>query len=149
MDDPASPYFLQSSDHPGMVLVSQSLNGENYGSWSRAVRIALFVKNKTSFIDGTLQAPNADTEPLQYQQWLRNNNLVISWILNSVSKEITPTIIGNSTTVEIWTDLKDRFKQQNGPRLFQIKKDLMNLQQGALSISLYFTKLKALWDEIK
>ena len=61
MDDPASPYFLQSSDHPSMVLVSQSLNGENYGSWSRAMRIALSVKNNTSFIDGTLQAPNADT----------------------------------------------------------------------------------------
>ena len=43
-------------------------------------------------------------------------------------KEITPAIIGYSTAFEIWTDLKDRFKQQNGPRLFQIKKDLMNFQ---------------------
>ena len=46
-----------------MVLLSQSLNEENYGSWSRAMRLALSVKNKTGFIDGTLQAPNAEIEP--------------------------------------------------------------------------------------
>ena len=149
MDDPTSPFFLHSSDHPGLILVSQPLVGENYGSWSRALKIALSVKNKTGFIDGSLQAPDAEANPQQHQQWLRNNNIVISWILNSVSKDITPTIIGYYTAAEIWKDLKDRFQQQNGPRLYQIKKDLMNLQQGNLSVSNYFTKLKALWDEMQ
>ena len=149
MDDPTSPFFLHSSDHPGLVLVSQPLVGDNYSSWSRSLKLALSVKNKTGFIDGSLQAPVAAENPQQHQQWLRNNNMVISWILNSVSKEITPTIIGYTTAAEIWKDLKDRFQQQNGPRLYQIKKDLMNLQQGNLSMSNYFTQMKALWDEMQ
>ena len=148
MDDSANPLYLHNSDHPGMVLVSQALNGENYGSWSRALQIALSVKNKLSFIDGTFPAPDVEADPQQYQQWLCSNNMVISWILNSVSKEITPTIIGYSTAVEIWNDLKERFKQQNGARLFQIKKDLINLQQGNQSVSQYYTRMKALWDEM-
>ena len=139
-----SPFFLHSSNHPGLVLVSQPLVGENYGSWSRALKLALSMKNKTGFVDGSLQAPDIAENPQQYQQWLCNNNMVISWILNSVSKEITPTIIGYLTPAEIWKDLKDRFQQQNGPRLYQIKKDLMNLQQGNLSMSNYFTQMKAL-----
>ena len=110
--------------------------------------LALSVKNKVAFIDGSLPAPEADEEPQQYQQWLRSNNMVISWILNSVSKDITPTIIGYSTAAEIWIDLRDRFQQRNGPRFFQIKKDLVNLQQGNLTVSQYFTKLKALWEEM-
>ncbi|KAL0325089.1 UNVERIFIED_CONTAM: Retrovirus-related Pol polyprotein from transposon RE1 [Sesamum radiatum] len=41
---------LQSSDHPGMVLVSTPLNGRNYMAWSRAMRIALGAKMKLGFI---------------------------------------------------------------------------------------------------
>ena len=148
MEDPTNPLYLHNSDHPGMVLVSQVLKGENYSSWSRAFQIALLVKNKLSFIDGTFPKPDAEEDPQQYQQWIRRNNMVISWILNSVSKEITPTIMGYSTALEIWNDLKDRFKQQNGARFFQIKKDLLNLQQGNQSVSQYFTRMKALWDEM-
>ena len=73
------------------------------------------MKNKLSFIDGTFPTPDAEEDPQQYQQWIRSNNIVISWILNSVSKEITPTIIGYSTALEIGNDMKDRFKQ-NGAR---------------------------------
>ena len=101
MDDPTSPFFLHSSYPPGLVLVSQHLTGENYGSWSRAFKLELSVKNKSGFIDGSLQVPDATEDPQQYQHWIRNNNMVISWILNSVSKDITPTIIGYSTTLEI------------------------------------------------
>ena len=47
--------------------------------------IALSVKNKLGFIDGTISRP-VDVDLLG--PWVRNNNIVISWILNSVSKEI-------------------------------------------------------------
>ena len=50
--------------------------------------------------------------------WIRNNNIVISWILNSVSKEILASIIYSDSAFDIWLDLKDRFQQSNGPRIF-------------------------------
>lgn len=49
--------------------------------------IALTVKNKVGFIDGSIMAPDA-TDSL-FQSWIRNNNVGMSWILNSVSKEIS------------------------------------------------------------
>ena len=73
--------------------------------------------------------------------------MVISQTLNSVSKEITPTIIDYLIAAEIWTDLQDHCKQQTGLRLFQIKRDLMNLQDK-LFVSYYFTRLKALWEDV-
>ena len=111
MDDPTSPFFLHSFDHPGLVLVSQHLTGENYGSSSRAFKLALSVKNKSGFINGSLQVPDATEDPQQYQHWIRSNNMVISWILNSVSKDITPTIIGYNTALEICNDLRDRLTE--------------------------------------
>jgi hypothetical protein len=45
---------------------------------------------------------------------------VISWILNSISKDIAESVIYINTAEEMWLDLKDRFSQKNGPRIFQL-----------------------------
>ncbi|XP_075515979.1 uncharacterized protein LOC142550814 [Primulina tabacum] len=57
VDDQSSPYFLHHSDNPGQLLVSQLLTSENFSSWSRAMKIALSVKNKLGFIDGSIHKP--------------------------------------------------------------------------------------------
>ncbi|KAL5560973.1 hypothetical protein UlMin_030720 [Ulmus minor] len=56
----------------------------------------------------------------------------------------------NDLLFSIWCRyLHDRFNQGNGPRVFQIKKQLSSLTQGSLDINAYFTQLKILWDELK
>ena len=104
MNDPESPFFLHHSDNPGLILVSRPLTGDNYNSWSRAMLIALSVKNKLGFIDGSIPKPDSSNLPL-LNSWIRNNNVVISWILNSVSKEISASIIFSESASEIWLDL--------------------------------------------
>ena len=53
-----------------------------------------------------------------------------------------------NTAALIWKELQERFQQSNGPRIFQIKRDLMNLVQSQDSVSIYFTKLKVYWEEL-
>ncbi|XP_022856063.1 uncharacterized protein LOC111377235, partial [Olea europaea var. sylvestris] len=108
--------------------------------------IPLFVKNKIGFIDGSIAKP--DNSDDQVSNWIRNNNIVISWILNSVSKEISASVIYSESAHDIWIDLKERFQQRNGPRIFQLRRELMNLTQGQLSVGVYFTKLKTIWEEL-
>ncbi|KAL5577040.1 hypothetical protein UlMin_018739 [Ulmus minor] len=146
IDDTSNPYFLHHSDSPGLVLVSQPLIGENYASWSHALLIALSVKNKLGFIDGSIPKPQGTNPNLN--SWIRNNNIVISWILNSVSKEISASIIFSDSALDIWLDLKDRFQQSNGPRIFQLRRELMNHVQDQNYVSVYFTKLKSVWEEL-
>ncbi|KZV41298.1 hypothetical protein F511_40297 [Dorcoceras hygrometricum] len=74
--------------------------------------------------------------------------MVISWILNSASREIADSLLYISTTYEIWNDLRDRFHQSNAPRIFQVKR-LAELHQGAMDINSYYTKMRTLWDELK
>ncbi|XP_022888969.1 uncharacterized protein LOC111404388 [Olea europaea var. sylvestris] len=109
IDEPSSSYFLHHSDSPGLLLVSQPLTGDNYASWSCAMMIALSVKNKLPLIDGSLKKPK-DTNPDLINSWIRNNNMVMSCILNSVSKDISASVIHASTAHEIWNDLKERFQ---------------------------------------
>ncbi|KAI3720905.1 hypothetical protein L2E82_31904 [Cichorium intybus] len=66
---PSHPDLLH--DGPGLVLVSQVLTGENYAAWSRSMIIALSVKNKLKFVDGTRQVlmiRSADMEPITHSK---------------------------------------------------------------------------------
>lgn len=109
--------------------------------------IALSVKNKLGFINGSIPRPEKD-DLVHHNAWIRNNNVVISWILNSVSKEISASLIFSELASDIWTDLQDRFQQSNGPRIFQLRRELMNIKQEQQSISAYFTMLKSVWEEL-
>ncbi|XP_042958069.1 uncharacterized protein LOC122293593 [Carya illinoinensis] len=142
----ASPFFLHPSDNPGVVLVTQLLFGDNYHTWCRSMTMAISAKNKLGFVDGTITKP-ASTASL-FSSWLHCNNMVISWLLNSISPEIAASVLYVTTAFEIWTDLKERFSQKNGPQIFQIQKSISSLSQGQLTVSAYFTRLKALWDDL-
>jgi len=60
------------------------------------MRVALSIKNKLPLIDGTLAIPS-DEDPY-FAAWSRANNVVISWLYNSISKEIVTSILFTSTT---------------------------------------------------
>nr|XP_017225353.1 PREDICTED: uncharacterized protein LOC108201574 [Daucus carota subsp. sativus] len=140
------PYFLSSADHPGLALVTEVLTNQNYHQWSRSVKIALSAKLKLWFIDDT-QTRHAETSP-NIALWKRSNDLVISWLLNSISTEIRRSVVYLNTAKQIWDDLEARYSQSNVPRLFHLKKDLVSLIQGTKSITTYFTMFRSLIDEL-
>ena len=74
--------------------------------------------------------------------------MVLSWLLNSLSKEISTSVIYLETTFEVWQDLKERFSQSNGPRVYQLQKAIASLNQEQSSVSAFYTKLKGLWDKL-
>ncbi|XP_074365665.1 uncharacterized protein LOC141706743 [Apium graveolens] len=144
--DTNHPYFLQSSDNPGTPLVTMLLTEQNYHQWSRSVSIALSAKLKLGFIDGSVSKPTDNN--IQIAMWNRCNDMVVSWLLNSISTEIRNSVAYLSTAQQIWEDLATRFSQSNMPRTFQFRKELSSLQQGNLSVTSYFTKFKTLVAEI-
>lgn len=44
--DPCHPYFLTSSDNPGVNLININFDGTNYANWRKGVLISLSAKNK-------------------------------------------------------------------------------------------------------
>jgi len=62
--DPSHDLFLHPSDNPNNVLMSDLLNGKNYGTWKKSIEIALIAKNKLGFVLRDCSKPDA-TSPCQ------------------------------------------------------------------------------------
>ncbi|CAB4303721.1 unnamed protein product [Prunus armeniaca] len=130
-----SSLFIHSSDHPGLLLVSKKLNGDNYATWQRSMVIALTAKNKIGFVDGSIERPSSTKKSDDYTLWDRCDKMVLSWLLNSVDSDLADSVVYAATAREIWQDFEDRFSQGNAPRIFQIQKMIVSHTQGTMSMS--------------
>ncbi|XP_069146076.1 uncharacterized protein [Solanum lycopersicum] len=110
--DQSSSYFLHPSDSPGMSLVNSIFEGKGYGGWRRFMLIALSAKNKLGFTNGGRKIPAPSSPDLQ--SWNRCNDMVTSWLLNSLSRDIVDSVLYFKTAEELWNDLEIRFGQSNG-----------------------------------
>lgn len=138
--------YMHPSDNPGAALVPIPFDGTGFRSWKRGVYRALSVKNKLDFVNGECKRPDLETP--QYRQWERCDNIVTSWILNSLVKEIADSVEYVNDSFELWRELKDRYDQTNGAKLYQIQREINDLSQGTLDITTYYTRMKRLWEEL-
>ncbi|KAH0669476.1 hypothetical protein KY285_025467 [Solanum tuberosum] len=126
--------------------VNMTFDGKSFGGWKRGMLIALTAKNKSGFIDGSTHELVVGTN--LHNAWSRANNMVIFWLLNSLSREISESVLYSSTAKELWAELEARFGQSSGAKLFQLQMELSDLVQGSYDIATYYTKIKRLWDEL-
>ncbi|XP_019228551.1 PREDICTED: uncharacterized protein LOC109209690 [Nicotiana attenuata] len=127
-------------------LVSAPFDNTCYGSWRRNIPVALLVRNKLDFINGTTERP-PDGSPFS-RQWQRYYDLVVSWLTNSLTKEISRSVEYLVLAKDIWNELEERYGKTDGARIFELKKDLAHIPPGSLDIASYYNKIKQLRDEI-
>ncbi|CAA7021351.1 unnamed protein product [Microthlaspi erraticum] len=118
-DNIHSPFHLHSSDHPGLVLASELLDGTDYGLWLVAMTTSLEAKNKIGFIDGSIPIP-AETDPY-YKIWCCCNSMFKSWLLNSVSKKIYASIMYFRVAADIWKDVNTREPWISPPIILRLR----------------------------
>ncbi|WMV14947.1 hypothetical protein MTR67_008332 [Solanum verrucosum] len=97
------------------------------------MKIALLGKNKLGFIDGSC-AKSSFTRVL-LKRWKRCNSIVLSWIMNVVSKELLTGIAYASDSQKVWESLKDKLTRRTVFALFiYIRRSLFSLKIYALII---------------
>ena len=146
LSNPSHVLFLHPSDNPNNVLVSNVLDGKNYGHWKRAMEVSLIGKNKLKFVHGTIARPDS-TDVAKQAQWDRCDNMVLAWIMHAVIKNISDSIMFSATSHDAWMELEQRYGQADGTRIFEVQRDLCSISQNNLSVADYFTEIKKLWDE--
>nr|XP_016476159.1 PREDICTED: uncharacterized protein LOC107797748 [Nicotiana tabacum] len=82
-----------------------------------------------------------------HELWDRCNAIVLEWIMNTVSPSLISTIIYASNAYKVWEDLRERFEKVNASRACYLHKEIATLIQGVSSVSVYFSRLRELWDD--
>ncbi|GJU16928.1 RmlC-like cupins superfamily protein [Tanacetum coccineum] len=77
--------------------------------------IALNLKNKLKIVTGELHEPNADSE--ERTMWDRTNDRIISWILNTISDQISNNLNFVNSASELWAELYEHYAQLDGHRI--------------------------------
>ncbi|XP_026396603.1 uncharacterized protein LOC113291266 [Papaver somniferum] len=142
---PTSPYYVHPSDNLTSLIYSPLLTSDNYCTWGRGMMKALSAKGKTGYIDGTVKKPTNATD---LAHWTRCDDLVGRWISNSVDPEIRSSTQNFSSAHEQWLDIKSRFSHHNASKLYALKQSIALLKQDNLSVAMYYTRLKSLWDQL-
>ncbi|PWA93097.1 serine carboxypeptidase S28 family protein [Artemisia annua] len=141
-----NPLYLHPSDGPGSLAIQEKLVGaQNYRSWRRSMEIGLSTKRKLGFIRGTVPR---SPDPILSEQWETCNNIVISWLMASVSESIAKSIMFIGTAYEIWIQLEKRFALSNGSRKYKLNRETYDIVQSGQSISEYYTRMKCVWEEL-
>ena len=72
--------------------------------------MTLSVKNNKGFVLSTV--PKSKKYDLSFSVWNRYNNMVVSWLVHSISLPIRHSIIWMDMASDMWNDLKMRYSKE-------------------------------------
>ncbi|XP_071704682.1 uncharacterized protein [Rutidosis leptorrhynchoides] len=144
--DFGDPLYLHASDISSTPIINFKLKGtENYKFWSCAMELAIQTKNKTGFIDGTLEKSTKDD--ILANQWDRCNAVMLSWTLGAISDDLYYGQVYSKVASVVWAELKETYDKVDGSVMFNLHQKINSLTQSGLSVSDYYHKLNSLWKQ--
>ncbi|KAJ9181354.1 hypothetical protein P3X46_009492 [Hevea brasiliensis] len=128
--DVSSPYYLHHSGNHSSVIFTPELTLAN--SWRRSFLLAVSIRNKQGFLDGSIPKPIPE-DPLDLS-WVRCNNLLVAWLLRSVSPPIASTMFYMEDAKQIWEKLNQGFFHHDDSRIFHLQQLLCTVTQGTKTV---------------
>ena len=109
-------------------------------------------------VDGTIVCPSqfkrsengvATTEiDPAYNDWQQKDQLILSWINNSLTPFVLSTVARSKSSYETWTSLEKRYASQSHNRILQLRNELFTTKGEGLSITDFVDKINHIADNL-
>ncbi|KAL3644258.1 Helix-loop-helix protein 2 [Castilleja foliolosa] len=138
--------------YPQNQLVSVKLSETNFLIWKTQVFTAIKGYGLENFISEHPKKPDmfiddsSQTLSPTFSLWNRQDQILASWILSSLSESILPLMIGLNSSSEIWSVLERNFASQSKAKTLQYKLQLQTTKKGNSSMRDYLAKIKMCCD---
>lgn len=142
-------------------IVSLKLTPDNYPLWKTQLLHYFRGQDLYGHLDGSLIPPpsmvtvsqsdtgNTTQNPNPaYSQWLRQDSLILSTLMSSMTESVLAQIISYTTAHQVWQALETNFSSQSRARTIQVRTQLANAKKGSRSANDYFLMIKRLADEL-
>lgn len=104
-------------------------------------------RSRDDYLTGAAAQPSS-SDP-RFRVWRAENNLVMSWLIGSMTTEIGENFLLYTTAKEIWDAARDTFSSsENTAELFHVESILHDLRQGENTVTTYFTTLTRHWQQL-
>ncbi|RDX77314.1 hypothetical protein CR513_42577, partial [Mucuna pruriens] len=124
--------ILGPNELPNLVGPSQ-VDDRNYLQWTQYIHTMLKKRKKLSHIEA----------------WDDEDSLIMTWLWNSMTPEISRNYMFYSFVHEIWENLiKTYSMKKNSTTFYDIESKIFNSRQGTLSITEYYGTLNGLWIKL-
>lgn len=141
-----SPLYIHPSDGSTTVSVEKLQGVSDYRGWRRSMEITLSAKRKLGFVTGAVK--KEENDEARAEMWNTCNDMVIAWILGSVSESIKKSIMYFTSASDIWKHLEKRYLITNGARKYPLNKNLYDAKQNTLCVNEYYTYMQGIWEEL-
>lgn len=92
----------------------------------------------------TITTPNPE-----YQIWKKQDHILLSWLLSSLSERVLGTVVDCSTSCEVWTTLANQFSARTRARILYLKTQIQTTKKGSSTIHGYYSKMKTMLNALK
>ena len=139
--------------------VTEKLSRANYVLWRTQITPQLRGAGVFGYVDGTNPEPakllvtvkegkeTSSPNPL-HPIWVREDQQVLGYLLNNLTKEVLVTVTTVTTASALWTTLAAMFSSHSASRINNIRTSLINTQKGNLSVASYFAAMRGYADEL-
>jgi hypothetical protein len=83
-----------------------------------------------------------------YKLWVAQDQQVLLYLLNSITKEILGHVATKVTATSAWKALEELYSSQSKAKITNLRFALTNTKKGAMIMAQYFTKMKGFADEL-
>ncbi|KAK6141525.1 hypothetical protein DH2020_024735 [Rehmannia glutinosa] len=136
-------------------LITIKLNESNHLLWKQQVLAAIRGYGLERFITEPQEIPAEFIADIStkvkvinpaYLLWCRQDQLLVSWLLSSLSESVLISTVGLTTSKEICDCLQTGFASQNDAKILQYRLQLQTIRKENLSMRDYLNKIKNCCD---
>ncbi|XP_021750671.1 uncharacterized protein LOC110716361 [Chenopodium quinoa] len=89
------------------------------------------------------------TTDAKYALWMKNDYMLRGWLCRSMDEKIANNFTYIDSVEKLWSELKERYGENNAPLLYPLKNQVKSLEQEHMLVFEYYFKIKQIWDEIQ
>jgi hypothetical protein len=147
-----------------LPVVSEKLTRGNYNMWHATVSSALKGAHLAGYTVKTAAPPSPFLTPAEastadgkkvdpqpnpaYDKWAAEDQIVLSYLFSSLSKEVFGQVATTTTAAELWSAIQDLHASQSRARVMATRMALATASKGASSVAEFFVKMKGLADDM-
>ncbi|KAJ4720471.1 Retrovirus-related Pol polyprotein from transposon TNT 1-94 [Melia azedarach] len=158
---PANTTSLPQTNTSFVFAAPIKLTNTNYLLWKTQVLPSIRANNLEGFIEANGGPPRrmlvsvdqeqnvVTTENPEYLVWARQDQMLMSWLLSSMTEGVLSSVMECKSSLDLWTTLQKHFSAQTIARTMQLRGDIHNTKKEGMSMNDYYFKMKSLVEDLR